>query len=616
MGLVYYFSDYKSKVLILKNEHTSNLLDLAEYNNEILGVNNSNLVVFNNSHFIEKQKFNSALSSIRNIDKTLWIGSNDGLIIYRHDSLEKIPLSKNMVIKSIIPSRNRNHLWIGTNDGIIYFNIEQAQSVFKITAKDGLSGNEVIQNGLYLDNKGLLWVSTYHGLSNFNLKGSIETQSSPRCYLEDLKVNDISISFKEHQKLKYNQNNISFELSGLFYSDEKSVIFEHYLRNNNSSPNYFRSNKEHTIYYNNLFPGDYEFIYRAKGKDGIWSDSSAYSFTIEKAFWQTWAFMITTFILAMLILFLIHKMNVRRIEQQKNHLEKIVKERTVDLEEANKLVVEQMKIAEEQNHQITNSIYYAQRIQKSLLPNELSFRKHIQDFFVLFKPRDIVSGDFYWMTKMDEHLLIAAVDCTGHGVPGAFMSMLGISFLKEIVERERKADPASIMNEMRKAVITALQQDKAHGISKDGMDMSLVSIHLESLEMKFAGANNPVYVIKQNASETTETKNERIKTKDGILFEIKGDKMPIAIYDRMNDFENVLYQLDKGDRVYLFSDGYIDQFGGEKGKKFKSTPFKKMLLDQKRIPLYESKSILEKTFETWRGKEDQIDDVTLIGVEI
>ncbi|NOR86846.1 MAG: transporter substrate-binding domain-containing protein [Bacteroidales bacterium] len=623
MGLVYHFVNYKKDYTLIQDENTSNILGLVEFENTVLGIKGNTIVKFNGKQFVEKQKFTASISAIGNIDNTIWLGSSKGLMLLQKDTIKTISLGNNIIIKSIIPSKNRNHLWVGTNLGVYYFNIEQLQIVFKMNAKEGLSGNEVIQNGLYLDHNGLLWISTYHGLSNFNIKGTLDARSSPRCYLEDVKVNDSSFDFLVQNEFQYNQNNFAFELSGLFYSDEKSIIYEHYLRNNISSQNYFRSNKEHTIYYNNLSPGDYEFVYRAKGKDGIWSYTSGYSFSIEKPIWQTWSFRIISIILFALFLYTIYKVNVRRIIQQKKQLEKVVKERTIDLEDANKKVVAQMNIAEEQrdkitvqNQQITNSIYYAERIQKSLLPSGHTFEKHLNDYFVLFKPRDIVSGDFYWMMQFDRSLLIAAVDCTGHGVPGAFMSMLGISFLKEIVERERTSDPAIIMNKLRNAVITALQQDQKNAESKDGMDMSLVSINLDSLQLQFAGANNPIYIIREKMGASPDLIHKRIKTNDHKLFEIKGDKMPIAIYERMRDFESMTIQLKKGDRVYLFSDGYIDQFGGEKGKKFKSPAFKRMLLEHQNIPMTKSKILLEETFEDWRGDEDQIDDVTLIGIEI
>lgn len=617
MGMVYYFPDYKADFIALKNALTSNILGLVEWNKEVVGINNNQLIVFNGNNFAKKREFENDLTSIGVIDQKLWLGSIGSLIRLDGDETQKIQLDEHLAIKSLIPSRNRNHLWMGTNWGVYYFNLENQETIFKISAEDGLSGNEVIQNGLYLDQKGLLWISTYHGLSNFNIKGTLEAQTSPKCYLETVSVNETPILIKEDNLFEHSENNFSFELSGLSFSDEKSVIYEHYLRHDiRGLQNFKRQSNEHWVYYNNLPPGKYQFIYRAKGKDDIWSYTNSYSFSISKAFWQEWWFIGGSAIMALLLLFIIYKLNVRRIEAQKKQLEQLVKERTIDLENANIKVVQQMKIAEEQKEQITNSIHYAERIQKSLLPNELSFQSHISDFFVLFKPRDIVSGDFYWMTKVDQNLLVAAVDCTGHGVPGAFMSMLGISFLKEIVEREKSPDPAFIMNEMRSAVISALQQDKTHNISKDGMDMSLVSIDLESLELRFSGANNPVYIIRKDQENPLSYDTGRIKTKDGSFIEIRGDKMPIAIYDRMEDFENVDIQLYKGDRVYLFSDGFMDQFGGEKAKKLKSAAFKKLLIDLQDQPMHECQVMLEAFFEQWRGQEEQVDDVTLIGLEI
>ena len=617
MGMVYYFPDYKADYIALKSSLTSNILGLVEWNKEVLGINNNQLIVFNGNNFIKKQEFQNDLTSIGVVDQKIWLGSIGSLMSLDGDEIHKIQLDEHLAIKSLIPSRNRNHLWMGTNLGVYYFNLEKLETIFKISAKDGLSGNEVIQNGLYLDKKGILWISTYHGLSNFNIKGTLDAQTSPKCYLEAVSVNENPILIKENNLFEHSENNLSFELSGLSFSDEKSVIYEHYLRHDiNGLQNFKRQSNEHWVYYNNLPPGSYQFVYRAKGKDDIWSYTNSYSFSISKAYWQEWWFIGGASVLVLLLLFIIYKLNVRRIEAQKKQLELLVKERTIDLENANIKVVQQMKIAEEQKEQITNSIHYAERIQKSLLPNELSFQSHISDFFVLFKPRDIVSGDFYWMTELDQNLLVAAVDCTGHGVPGAFMSMLGISFLKEIVEREKSPDPAFIMNEMRTAVISALQQDKSHNISKDGMDMSLVSIDLESLELRFAGANNPVYIIRKDQENPLVYEAGRIKTKDGSFIEIRGDKMPIAIYDRMDDFENVSIQLNKGDRVYLFSDGYMDQFGGAKAKKLKSAAFKKLLIELQDQPMHECQLMLEAFFEQWRGQEEQVDDVTLIGLEI
>ncbi len=309
-----------------------------------------------------------------------------------------------------------------------------------------------------------------------------------------------------------------------------------------------------------------------------------------------------------------------------------------EIEGQRDLVMTQKGKIEIINQNIAKSIDYAKRIQQSILPDQTILSDFISDAFVFFKPRDVVSGDFYWWThmKMDNELVIAVSDCTGHGVPGAFMSMLGISFLREIVTKEYVSHPGVILRKLRKEIIHALKQKDEYGGQKDGMDMALVSINLDTLKLQFAGANNPLYIIKPviknrhredavrgDLSNESTTNNQQIPTLTAVaqnddykFYEIKPDKMPIAIYERMDKFTNHKIQLQKGDRLYLFSDGFADQFGGPKGKKFKYKPFKQLLLDNAGKPMEEQKNILEKVFTGWKGENEQVDDVTIVGIKI
>jgi serine phosphatase RsbU (regulator of sigma subunit) len=233
------------------------------------------------------------------------------------------------------------------------------------------------------------------------------------------------------------------------------------------------------------------------------------------------------------------------------------------------------------------------------LPAAQEFTNLVPQSFVFFRPRDIVSGDFYWVSRIDNNLIISAADCTGHGVPGAFMSMLGVAFLDEIVNKDHVTRPELILNKLRGKVIDALQQQGISGEAKDGMDIVVVSIDENAGKLFFAGAYNPLIMIRKE-----------------VLSEYRGDRMPIAIFDNMKDFSVHEISVEKGDLFYFFSDGYEDQFGGPEGKKFKSKQFKELLMKIYDKPMKDQKDIIISTFDEWKGDLNQIDDIVVIGVRI
>jgi len=232
-----------------------------------------------------------------------------------------------------------------------------------------------------------------------------------------------------------------------------------------------------------------------------------------------------------------------------------------------------------------------------------------KDHFVFFKPRDIVSGDFYWVKKIKTFSFIIVADCTGHGVPGAFMSMLGSSFLNEIVTSRTLDSAGEVLNRLRHKVKKSLHQKGEEGEQKDGMDISLMIIDWESLEMQFAGAYNSLYIVRNNGGQTSEEANYEI-------IKLKADRQPIGIYIHEKDFTNHSFQLQKGDTLYALSDGYVDQFGGDTGGKFKSGRFQKLLLSFQDKSMEEQKHILGRTFTKWKRDIEQIDDVLIIGMRI
>lgn len=296
-----------------------------------------------------------------------------------------------------------------------------------------------------------------------------------------------------------------------------------------------------------------------------------------------------------------------------------------EIEKQKAKIEHQHEILKSQKQAITNSILYARRIQAAILPPQEVFSQIFPKHFVFFRPRDIVSGDFYWLAQRKNLSVIISADCTGHGVPGAFMSMLGIALLNEIVSKNQRPDAAEILNELRSAVKEALRQTGKMHEAKDGMDLALCIVDWESLAMQFAGAYSPLYVIRQNPENNPLKIYDKpplrppktLDAQGAQLTQIDADRMPIGIHIKeQKSFTKHHVQLQRGDMLYLFSDGYVDQFGEKSGTKFMTKPFKRFLLKIHRKPLAAQKQALAENFDRWKGKTHQVDDVMVIGIKI
>ncbi|MEN8122060.1 MAG: SpoIIE family protein phosphatase [Bacteroidota bacterium] len=327
------------------------------------------------------------------------------------------------------------------------------------------------------------------------------------------------------------------------------------------------------------------------------------------------------------------KERTAEIEAQKEEIEAQrdeVESQRDEIEHQRDYVIEQRDLISTQNKAITDSIEYAGTIQNALLPPENVLNQYLGEHFVLFKPRDIVSGDFYWVHQREsdkdkKHVFIAAADCTGHGVPGAFLSMLGIAFLDEIVSVKEENNPARILDKLKSNVIKSLHQTGEIGKSRDGIDIALCYIDYESLRLKYAGAYNSIYIIRKNNNSDAHdveaySNSEYYKVeqnKDFELVEIKADKIPIGVSPKKStSFKLKEFQLKKGDMIYLFSDGYVDQFGGKNRLKFLYRRFKDTLISVNGLPVQQQLIKIERVHNDWKGKENQIDDILVIGIKI
>ncbi len=562
-------------------------------------------------------------SHIKNIVKdkygNMWISTDAGMCVYNGKYFRTIGENDGLISNSVnfIKPDQDGNLWIGTNKGIDKLNLEQFINQKAVVIKhygkeEGFTGVECNQNSFYSDSDGKLWIGTTNGIMIYNPKEDgnknyVEPQTQItgiKLFLVDADLSKYSDSIKNglpvNLKLAYDENHITFEFIGISQTDPTKVKYQFKLEgaDNDWSP----EQKETFVTFSNLSPGKYNFVLKAENGDGVWNAQPVtFRFEIISPLWKRPWFYLSLALLGLVLIYLLIKIRERRLTYSKRLLERQVSLRTKELfEEKEKLQMLNAEI-DEKNKDITDSIHYAKRIQKALLPTDTSMKQLFPDSFVFFRPKDIVSGDFYWMEQWGHQTLLAAVDCTGHGVPGAFMSIVGHNILSHAVNVLGLTKPSLILNETNKQLSRKLNQHLEQATVMDGMDIALLAINYTKSTMEFAGANNPVWLIRDNE-----------------FIEIKGDKFPIGAYlgNELQKFTHHEWELQKGDYIYIFTDGYADQFGGEKGKKFKNKEFQQMLMDNHKKPLIEQRNVLEKTFDTWRGSLEQVDDVLVIGIRI
>jgi len=302
-----------------------------------------------------------------------------------------------------------------------------------------------------------------------------------------------------------------------------------------------------------------------------------------------------------LILVLVLAFYIYRGYRQKRKANLLLEKKQIEIVSKNNELKTANTIIHEKNKDITDSIKYAKRLQSAILKPESDFKDYFNDGFVLFRPKDIVSGDFYWFEKFGDLTLVAAADCTGHGVPGAFMSIIGCNLLSQAVNEYAITQPAAILNSVNKGLSKVLQQKLDKAAVTDGMDIALCTFNSEKMILEYSGAYNSLWIVR-----------------DGDLIEYSADKFPVGAFvdKEVRVFKNHIIEVKKNDMVYLFSDGFADQFGGPLGKKFKYKQFQKLFIDNYLKPSSEQRSILENSFDSWIGELEQVDDVLVIGIRI
>lgn len=582
----------------------------------------------------------------------IWFGTGGGVSFYDGNTFinftEKEGLSNNAVL-NILQDKDGN-MWFGTRNGLSRVEPKQLKNLFEkkgnfnpiqtaffynYTYNDGFLGLNCRRNSVLQDRKGRIWWGAAM-LTRYDTKGnSIDTAApvvnltsvklfgeeiewanlgavdsdttgneivsgrtndtllSNGILLKDIKFNGLSkwYNLPEHLSLPYNNNNLTFNFIGVHLQSLNHIKYQYKLEG--MDPDWSSINERTEATYGNLPSGDYIFKVKAMNQSGIWSKTFEYGFEVRPPWWQTWWF-------RALVIILIFTGIVIYIKWREKSLKQRQKELVIKVNEATQEIKDQKHLIEEKHKEITDSINYAERIQHSFLATKEVLDENLKDYFILFKPKAIVSGDFYWASKLHNgNFVYVTADSTGHGVPGAIMSIANIACLKESIT-EGKTEANEILNETRKLIIEYLKNDGSTEGGKDGMDASLVVLNKEKTKLTYAAANNPVWVVR-----------------DQKIIELAADKMPVGKHDRDSiPFTNHNFELLKGDVIYTLTDGMPDQFGGAKGKKFMYKRLKDLLVSISGETMQNQYEKLINVLSEWKGDIEQIDDITIIGVRV
>lgn len=524
------------------------------------------------------------------LDGRIWIGTEGrGLLHYNPESMELIRSFKveDGLLANVVNQLNCdrfNNIYVGTNKGLnIYARGEE--KFYSYTSRSGFVGIETKANASHVDMDGNIWFGTVKGVTRYNPSEEVWNTKEPLTHITAIQVNHVNYPLTNDLSLSHKQNSIIFEYRCITLNPD-AVQYKIMLE---GVDHQWRDPDTQTrATYSALRHGRYTFMVSAKSSAGVWNQAPvSYNFVIRAPFYLTWYFILSSIFAVGLAIFTYIKIRERALRRENAFLEEKVRDRTA-------IVVAQKEELAQKNKDITDSIRYAKRIQFAILPEKSPY----PDTFILFKPKDIVSGDFYWFTETKDKEFFSAVDCTGHGVPGAFMSIIGHNSLTKIVREYGILEPGKILTQLNKEVLGTLHQRSDFGDVYDGMDLALVAYNRKEGILEYAGAFNPLYLIR-----------------DGEILETKADKASIgrSSLNTEVEFTNHRIKIKKGDTVYLFSDGYADQFGGELMKKFKYKNFKELILRIQTENMANQRTILDQTIEDWRGDVEQVDDILVIG---
>lgn len=521
----------------------------------------------------------------------LWIASDEGLFKQTKSGFINInSISLNEVMQSIVFD-DKNRLWAGLRNGFLEVNFNEKDTTTRFYSNsEGFLGNECNYSAIYCDNGEDIWFGTDNGLVIFRPRFDLDNKTSAIPEL-NINVNGINDLFPYYEKdnpsetpqliLPTANNQIEFSFKIVNLLSAKKIKFKYKLEG--VDEDWKETPNDFNVIYSELSHGEYTFKLKVLNHPNILpqEEDQTINIFIKRPFYLQWWFILLILIIlgTWLYSYFLIRRNVSLLNRQKG------------------IILKQKGIVEEKNREIVDSINYAKRIQDAILPSSSLLDRHFNDYFVLYQPRDIVSGDFYWVEKVDDWVVFTAADCTGHGVPGAMVSLMCSNLLRKVILEEREFDPGKVLDNVAKQLIDRLQGDEEK--VADGMDLTLCFWKPETNELKFSGAHNPLYLIRNGELSITKT-----------------NKQPIGYFEDMVDFTTHTIQLQKNDQVIIFSDGYKDQFGGPKNKKFGAKRFNALLQNVSSLSLEEQSEKILLEFHNWKDQEEQVDDICILSIKV
>ena len=461
-------------------------------------------------------------------------------------------------------------------------------------------------NTLYRpEHKDYLWIGATEGLIRYNIEGEIPFKENFNTLIRKVMTKEKSIIYGGHHskknrsiELEFEKNFINFTFSAPYFEDHQPIEYSYKLIGYNEKWSDWTEKTE--MDFSNLQEGEYTFIVKARNVYRQEAKPAKISFKILTPWYRSATAYTAYVLLFIVIIYFAIVISSYRLKQQNKRLESAVKERTKEIEEKNHRLEDQKTEILHQKTEIEDSINYAQRIQNAILPLKEEMTKHLADSFILFWPKDVVSGDFYWFYQRGDESIIVCADCTGHGVPGAFMSMIGVDKLNVCVGEKGITSPDKILSFLNEGIKNSLRQDESKKATRDGMDASIITINQKKKTIKYAGAHRPLWFIQE-----------------GELHEIKATKVAVGGFTSIDQvYELHEFTIDKTTSFYMTSDGYADQFGGPKNKKFKVKVMKTLITENYQKPMSEQQEILEKEMNSWAEGYEQVDDICVIGVVV